>query len=128
MRQLFPYFQPDFKGKTPTLRENASLSPKRIRLSPNFACILGERGALRVKSFRMNPLCGTPSLSKLKKFSSFESGTTVLRQCLRPLDRHAAGRTAIGRFRALRLNTTDDSLSPLILRAHHRVASAVPVF
>ena len=48
-----------------------------------------------------------------------------LRQCLRPPHPHAEGRTAIGRFR---LNTTDDFLSPLILRAHHRVASAVPVF
>ena len=82
----------------PTLRENASLSPKRIRLSPNFACILGERRVLREKSFRMNPLCGTPSLSKLKKFSSFESGTTVLRQCLRPLRNHAAERTVTGSF------------------------------
>ena len=96
VRQPFPYFRPNFKGKTPTLRENASLSPKRIRLSPNFACILGERRVLREKSFRMNPLCGTPSLSKLKKFSSFESGTTVLRQCLRPLRNHAAERTVTG--------------------------------
>lgn len=51
-----------------------------------------------------------------------------LRQCLRPPHPHVAERTAAGRFRALRLNTTDDFLSPLILRAHHRVASAVPVF
>ena len=81
-----------------------------------------------MKSFRVDPLCGTSSLSTLKKLSSFESGTTVLRQCLRPRHRHAAKQTDTGHFRALRLNTTDDFLSPLILQAHRKAESAIPVF
>ena len=43
-----------------------------------------------IKHCRVNPLCGTPSLSKLKNFSSFESGTAVLRQCRCPLHRHVS--------------------------------------
>ena len=35
IRTSFPFFDP-------ILKENASLSPKRIRLSPNSAFILGE--------------------------------------------------------------------------------------
>lgn len=51
-----------------------------------------------------------------------------LRQCLRPRHRHAAKQTDTGHFRALRLNTTDDFLSPLILQAHRKAESAIPVF